>query len=236
MIKVGMAGSDKEKRRGPKPKGKVKIVWSSDFAYGIGLLVSDGCLSPDGRHIIFVSKDTDQIDNFRKAFRITKIKIGQTTSGNKETNALRMQFGDVLFCKFLIGIGITQAKSKTVGRIDVPKEYFFDFLRGSFDGDGTSYSYWDPRWKSSFMFYTEFASASRNHIVWIRQEIFSRLNISGHVTKDRKGTTYQLKYAKKDSLKLLQRLYAGRKPLHLKRKRLKIDKALSMIGESLKDY
>jgi len=223
-------------KRGPKPKGKVKLEWSADFAYGIGLLVSDGCLSPDGRHIIFVSKDIEQINNFLKAFRIKKIKIGATTSGYKGANAFRVQFGDVLFCKFLDEIGITQAKSKTIDKIYVPKEYFFDFLRGSFDGDGTFYSYWDPRWKSSFMFYTEFISASKKHILWIREQIYKELKISGHITNQSVGQTHQLKYAKKDSLKLLVRLYAGKKSLYLKRKKLKIDKALSMIGESRKDY
>ncbi|MFZ3020148.1 MAG: hypothetical protein WA051_01335 [Minisyncoccia bacterium] len=50
--------------RGPKPKGKVNVRWSANFAYAIGLLVTDGNLSPDGRHISFVSRDIEQINNF----------------------------------------------------------------------------------------------------------------------------------------------------------------------------
>ena len=49
-----------------KPLGKVKLEWSPEFAYAIGLLVTDGSLSKDGRHIILVSKDIEMIDNFRK--------------------------------------------------------------------------------------------------------------------------------------------------------------------------
>ena len=65
-------------KRGPKPKGKVKIKWSGNFAYAIGLLATDGCLSPDGRHITLTSKDLDQLETFMKCVGI-KNKIGLTT-------------------------------------------------------------------------------------------------------------------------------------------------------------
>jgi len=57
------------------------------------------------------------------------------------------------------------------------------FLKGSFDGDGSFYSYWDPRWKSSFMFYTVFIFVSQRHILWLRSQIFEHLGIKGHITK-----------------------------------------------------
>ncbi|HLC69564.1 MAG TPA: LAGLIDADG family homing endonuclease [Patescibacteria group bacterium] len=63
---------------------KIKIEWSSDFAYVIGLLVTDGNLSKDGRHIIFTSKDKEMIDNVRKALS-TSVKIALKSNGsNKE--------------------------------------------------------------------------------------------------------------------------------------------------------
>ena len=219
--------------RGPKPKGKVRIKWSADFAYAMGLLATDGNLSPDGRHISFVSKDIEQINNFLTALKIVDIKIGKSLSGDKERWAYRVQFGDVLFYDFLKTIGIRPAKSKTIGKVLVPKKFFFDYLRGCLDGDGCTYSYWDPRWKSSFMFYTEFVSASKKYIIFLQKEIFDRLKIKGHITNDGRKRTLQLKYAKKDSLKILKKIYANRKGLYLKRKRLKIDKAFTTIGWSL---
>jgi len=50
-------------KRGVKPKGKVNIKWSPNFAYAIGLLVTDGNLSPDGYHLNLTSKDLEQIKN-----------------------------------------------------------------------------------------------------------------------------------------------------------------------------
>ncbi|MEX1086929.1 MAG: LAGLIDADG family homing endonuclease, partial [Candidatus Paceibacterota bacterium] len=118
-------------RRGSKPKGKVRIQWSSNFAYAIGLLAADGCLSKDGRHIDVTSNDYDQLENFIKALDID-VKITQKSSGRGYTS-WHVQFSDVLFYKFLTEIGITSAKSKTLRKLDIPDEYFFDFLRGEFD-------------------------------------------------------------------------------------------------------
>ncbi|MEK7065927.1 MAG: hypothetical protein AAB938_01080 [Patescibacteria group bacterium] len=220
-------------KRGVKPKGKVKIQWSHDFAYAVGLLATDGCLSGTKRHVVFVSKDLEQIKNFLKAFKIKDIKIGKTFSGYDRNMSYRVQFGDVLFYNFLLSIGITSAKSKTIGAVKIPDKYFFDFLRGCLDGDGTFYSYWDPRWKSSFMFYTEFVSASQKHVLWLQKQISHFLGVWGHMTKARKGSVYQLKYAKKDSIKILSRMYRKKDALFLKRKKLKIDKALGIIGKRL---
>ncbi len=101
-----------------------------------------------------------------------KNKIGFKTSGYSDQRALRVQFSDVNFYNFLFDIGLMPHKSKILEAIAVPDEYFFDFLRGDFDGDGTFYSYWDPRWRSSYMFYTVFMSASEKHVFWMREEIF----------------------------------------------------------------
>lgn len=219
--------------RGPKPKGKVHIEWSSDFAYAIGLLVSDGNLSPDGRHIIFTSKDIELIILFQKALDIEG-NIGRKSSGTmKEKKYFVVQFSDVLFYTFLVSIGLMSNKSKVIGEIAIPEKYFFNFLLGSFDGDGCTYSYFDPRWKSSFMFYTVFVSASKEHILWIQREVFSRLGIKGHITGGTKKQCFQLKYAKADSLLLLRAMYTSIDTPCLMRKRLKIEEMLSTIAERL---
>lgn len=218
---------------GVKPKEKVKIIWSPNFAYALGLLATDGCLSKDGRHFDFTSKDKSQIKNFLTCLGINN-RIGIKVSGYSGKKYFRIQFGDVMFYRFLLLIGFTPAKSKTIGALGIPQKYFFDFLRGSFDGDGTFFSYWDPRWKSSFMFYTAFVSASRDHIDWLRDVLRNKTGVNGHVTYGGRGmATYQLKYAKNESMKILKRIYPRSDVVCLKRKRLKIEKALSIIGASL---
>ena len=215
-----------------KPLGKVKIEWSPKFAYAIGLLATDGCLSPDGRHLDFTSNDHEQLQNFMNCLGIQN-KIGRKLSEFTGRYGSHIQFGDVNFYKFLLSIGLTPKKSKTIGVVKIPKKYFFDFLRGHLDGDGTFYSYWDKRWKSSFMFYTEFISASKKHIYWLRGEIDDLLHIKGHVTKSKNNVCYQLKYAKKDSLKLLNKVYYDKDIVCLSRKYLKIKRVLGTIGVTI---
>ena len=78
-------------KKGVKPMGKVKCIWSAEFAYAIGLIVTDGCLSSDGRHISFVSKDKEQINNFMQCLNL-KVKIG-TTAGYKNKKVLILGLG-----------------------------------------------------------------------------------------------------------------------------------------------
>ena len=107
-------------KRGPQPKGKIRIKWSANFAYAIGLLVTDGNLSSNKRHIIFVSKDIEQINNFMKCLGLD-VKLGKTISGYDHNSSHRVQFGDVLFYRFLESIGLHVKKSKTIAKVFIPK-------------------------------------------------------------------------------------------------------------------
>lgn len=221
-------------KRGPKPgfnaKRRIAEEWSPNLAYAVGLLATDGCLSPPYL-IDLTSKDREQLENFRHCVGID-LKITKKYSGGREY--LRIQFKNTLFYSFLISIGLTPAKSKTLGRLAIPEKYFFHFLRGVFDGDGSTYSYWDPRWKSSFMYYLCFASASKVFIDWLRETVEEQLSVRGHITSARRNICYQLKYAKSDSLKILQRMYRDApKSTFLSRKRLKIERTLRIVGKTL---
>jgi hypothetical protein len=207
------------------------------LAYAIGLISSDGNLSSDGRHISLVSKDLEMINNFQKCLKIDN-KIGKNYSdvSGKRKYQHKVQFGDVLFYKFLISIGLMPKKSKILGELKIPKEYFFDFLRGSFDGDGSFYSYWDKRWRSSFLFYLEFVSASKTHIDWLRKHIRDNLKVNGHLSGDGKKTTFQLKYAKKEAVEIIRKMYYNTNIICLKRKKNKIFKALNINKKQQKIY
>lgn len=203
---------------------KTSVRWSSNIAYAVGLLATDGCLSLDGRHIDLTSKDREQLENFLSCLKsVHKITSKKSGSGSL---SLRVQFSDVNLYRFLLKVGLTPHKSKSIEPLKLPKKYFYDFLRGHFDGDGTIYCYQDTRWRSSFMFYFCFVSASLNHISWIRKELNLMLGINGSLTKARTSSTYQLKYAKKESLVLIPKLYYNNRVICLSRKRNKIYKIL----------
>ena len=215
-----------------RPLKKVEIKWSPEFAYAIGLITTDGSLSIDRRHINFTSKDLELAELFKQCLNLGN-KIGKKARAQERPKKyFQVQFGDVNLYKFLLGIGLMPNKTKVLAGLSIPNKYFFDFLRGHFDGDGTFYSYWDPRWKSSFMFYTVFVSASLRHVQWLREKIHALLRVKGHMTQDGRKITYHLKYAKAESRKILSRMYRNR-GLCLSRKRLKVEKALGIIGAYL---
>jgi hypothetical protein len=83
------------------------------------------------------------------------------------------------------------------------------------------------------MFYTAFMSASERHVLWIREEIFQRIGIKGHVTITGETPMYQIKYAKGESLKLLPQMYYNTQVVCLSRKRDKIRAALAVEGLQL---
>ncbi|MHB1086956.1 MAG: LAGLIDADG family homing endonuclease [Minisyncoccota bacterium] len=125
-------------------------------------------------------------------------------------------------------------KSKVIGKIKVPSKYFFDFLRGVFDGDGSVYSYRDKRWPSSHMYYVSFASASPDFLAWIQRELQSCLYVTGHITSARGHSTKQLKYGKREGLVILRRMYRNApQGAYLSRKHLKITKMLAIVGQQL---
>ncbi|TSD02925.1 MAG: Uncharacterized protein Athens071416_444 [Parcubacteria group bacterium Athens0714_16] len=221
-------------KSGPKPKKIINEKWNSNLAYAIGLLVTDGCLSNDGLLIDLTSKDREQLLNFSKCVGIN-FKIGNKRN-QKGDKCLRIQFKNRMFYDFLFSIGLTPKKSLTMGKLNIPEKYFFDFLRGCFDGDGTFYSYWDPRWRSSHMFYIEFVSASKKHIEWIREELNNKINVSGYIGKSKKNSAFQLKYAKKEALEIIKKMYYNHSVVCLSRKLVKIEKALKTEKKQQKKY
>lgn len=215
-----------------KPLNKIKTEWSPKLAYAIGLITTDGCLYKDRRHLAFVSKDLQLIKIFQNCLGI-KVKIAKKQSGFKKGSyAYWVQFGDVVFYRFLVSIGLTPAKSKTIKEIEIPNEYFFDFLRGSFDGDGSLYSYWDKRWASSFLFYLSFTSASLGHLTWLRKTLEELIGVKGHIIRSFNTRAYQLKYAKIEASLIFKKMYHSPNVPRLERKFKKVYNALATNKEN----
>lgn len=196
-----------------KPLAKTNCTWSAELAYVIGLIATDGNLSPDGRHIAFISGEIEMIRLFRKYLK-TKSKIGRKSSGYSDKKYFVVQVGDKNFYTFLMGIGLTRNKSKTIGELKIPKKHFYDFLRGCIDGDGSIGGFKHPQSKL-IQYKIRLVSASKKFLEWIRSVTTSD-GIKGFLTTSRKMHT--LVYAKKDSTKLINLLYYAGFPASLKRK------------------
>lgn len=201
----------------------IQTRWSKKLAYAVGLLATDGHLSKDGRHINLTSKDIEQLENFMEAVGVD-YKIAKKVGGYTKGICSYIQFSDVNFYKWLLSIGFKQQKTEAIGKLNIPERYFFDFLRGHFDGDGSIYSYFDPRWKSSFMFYITFIAKNKQHVLWLQKKMKKYIKVSGKIGVG--SGVHRVRYAKSESKILIKKMYRGKKSLYLSRKYDKILKIL----------
>ena len=109
---------------------KPSLLW-----YVVGLITADGCLISDGRHINITAKDGKYLERLRHACGI-KAKVGVKRGGSGAL-AHHIQFGSKSFYAFLVSVGLMPRKSKRLGALHVPDEFFPDFFRGVIDGDGS---------------------------------------------------------------------------------------------------
>lgn len=206
--------------------------WSLEIAYAVGLIVSDGSLSIDGRHITFTSSDLDLVETFCHCLELTNRITKTPRSSNAVRSSYRVQFSDVAFYEWLLEIGLMPNKCGKLGRLNIPDDVFADFLRGWFDGDGSILTYID-RFnmckKEEYVYrrlYIRLYSASRKHLEWIREALQRLLGTRGGLNRDARsakrggGAIWRLQYAKKDSLKLLPWMYYAADVPCLDRKRV----------------
>lgn len=205
--------------------------WSPEIAYAVGLIVSDGSLSIDGRHITFTSADWDLIETFCRCLELTNRITKVPRSGNIVHSSYRVQFSDVTFYEWLLEIGLLSNKRGKLGRLNIPDVVFADFLRGWFDGDGSILTYIDRSnmcKKEEYIYrrlYIRLYSTSRKHLEWIRETLQRLLGTRGGLNRDARsakrggGVIWRLQYAKKDSLRLLSWMYYAADVQCLGRKR-----------------
>ncbi len=201
--------------RGSQKNKDYKIKWNNNFAYAVGLFTADGCLSSDGRHLDFTSKDKEQVINFKNCLNLTNKITKKTRAKEKIKKYYHVQFSNVKLYKFLEGIGLMPRKSLVLKEIKTPTRFFPDFLRGLFDGDGSFHTFIHP--ESQYpQFRVKFASASPNFIRWLHKEINKRLDVRGYITKTQRAEV--LEYAKSDSVKILNFMYYFPDIIYLTRK------------------
>ncbi len=202
------------------------LIWTPDIAYAAGLIATDGNLSKKRGRIAITSKDADLLDLLRRRLRIDAgIKPHQ---GGYGTACHHLAWSDRRFYDWLLDIGLTPAKSLTLGPLAVPDDYFADFFRGCIDGDGSIVSYVDRynTLKSPSYVYTRLyvaiVSASFRFIEWLRARIRELASVQGAIdvrTSSGRHDIWRLRYAKRESLAVLRWVYYAEDVICLARKR-----------------
>jgi hypothetical protein len=209
------------RRRGPVPaaSGEVGVSpvigRSPNVAYAVGIIATDGNLSKRRGRLTVVSKDTELLDTVRLCVQVTA-SIAPHASGYGGP-CYHVAWTDRGFYDALLAIGLTPAKSRTLGAVMVPDEYFAGFLRGCIDGDGsiiTDVDRYNTFQKATYVYtrvYVSLVSASQRFIEWLRTSIRRFTGLSGDVTVRTGALTrndlWRLRYAKRESPAILRWIY-----------------------------
>lgn len=131
--------------------------WSIDLAYAVGLITADGCLDRDVKRIEFANKEQTLIDWMARW--MPRSHVYPANHGIQQACSVWPNF-----YRFLLDVGLTPAKSLTLGALNVPDKWFFHFYRGLHDGDGTTHYHRN----SLHLVLASHAPAFRR---WVRQTI-----------------------------------------------------------------
>ena len=213
-----------------KTKPRTIYAWSADIAYAVGLIASDGCLQRDGR-VVLTSKDRDLLETFSQI-------VGAEVKIRSRLGGFGVVTSDVWinrpgFYDFLLTAGLMPNKSKTLGPLDIPLEYWMDFTRGVFDGDGTIVILKDKR--SRFpMLQVKFFSGSLVFLEWLWENLRALQVVEGgtiYTFKRQFRQLFSLSFAKADSVQLLREMYKNEDCPHLPRKRAKYEEFLALTTQ-----
>lgn len=178
-IKLRPNGSDKVKRIVPPEK----LAWSPEFAYVVGLVASDGSLQSGVNEVRFASTDRELADHYCRCLGLRPDDVRAEKWPEPDAPQVHVRaedrppykkqwhviFSDFVYRARLAEIGLTPQKSRTLGPLAVPDEYFRDFLRGEFDGDGCWSKAKYANGNTSLL--GIFTSGSRTFLEWLRDSL-----------------------------------------------------------------
>jgi hypothetical protein len=185
-----------------------------------------------------VSKDRDQVQTLRKCLRL---QAPVTTLRGPSRYLYRVQWHDRGLYNWFLSVGLTPAKSRTIGPLAVPDALFADFFRGCVDGDGSVLVYTDryhAEKRAHYVYerlYVSLVSASRTFLEWIQGTIRKVIGVGGAIHSGHGGRqhpVWALRYAKAESIRLLQWMYYAPDVPCLARKLAKAVPFLAPLGHA----
>lgn len=174
--------------------------------YLVGLITSDGSLSKDGRHIDITSSDYKFLCGINKLIG-SNIKIG-VKYGIKKQKAFHIQIANRNFYDFLLFVGLMPKKSLILEQVEVPDDYFNDFLRGLIDGDG-GIQRWTHRSNKKEQWSLRIFSGSKKFLEWLQNKIGNLIGVTGGLYSQ-SPTQHRLKYGKMATQVIAKKCYYNR--------------------------
>ena len=159
----------------------VLAAWPSpSLAYVVGLIAADGNLSK-GNHVVRLpSTDLELIQHYRVCLQLSPAVETRKQPPKQATHKplYWVVFTDHAYRAFLERLGLTPAKSLTLGPLAIPDAVFPDFARGYWDGDGGWYlkRQWQQRYDT---LQAQLTSSSPTLLTWMQARIEQQTGLHG---------------------------------------------------------
>lgn len=173
--------------------------WSSDMAYVLGFVLTDGNIS--GNTLTISQKESEPLEAIAEM-------MGADCKPYKSGNIYAIGIYRKSIVESLARLGIAEKKSLVVGLPEVPGEYLADFIRGVIDGDGWVHA------KGYVVTITSGSEAFANQLT-------ERLKAAGFPFRaNHDGYAYRIKLSGKNEVKRLGAwLYADPSAFYIANKR-----------------
>lgn len=205
-------------------------TWSREMAYVLGFTCADGSINVDDTHKDICwrvsQKDKDVLEILSRVMNIKKpIRDYNTQYGGSTRPCSVITISSEETCKDLVNLGVVPRKSYEDYLVTVPDEYFFHFLRGFTDGDGSvsvaknnKFIQWilcSGLSSSRMMTYLHEYIISHNLVASLLIRDVKSLQVSN---KTAKQGQYRLQSTCKNAITLLSQIYKDSDGLRLSRK------------------
>lgn len=219
----------KDKGINPSPKNCFRVPYkvnhsyfssidSYEKAYLLGVLFADGCVMMKSNQINLISNDYDLLEFFKREIGFS----GEIQQNPLHKNAKFVAFSSIEMKQDLIKLGCVPRKSLTLEFPNIEEKYFWTFLLGYFDGDG---SLWVAKSGSQ----AHFKVMSSTKFCLKLQNLLDTKGFKSEVRNEpkryKKETSY-IRISSKGSIRKIFPLLYENAPFFLRRKR---DKFLELL-------
>lgn len=199
--------------------------WTSNMAYIVGFIAADGAIQKRHKSSLVLKILSSDRDIIEKIGEILSLRTRTWVNKRENTKTIYyLNSSNGRFINPLLDIGIGSRKSYEMKSLSIPDKFFWDFLRGYSDGDGSIQI--SPKVSLSW------SSASYEYLEWLRRSIARLLPEATSQAKvkerSRKPGNWTLHYWCSTANLLLTRMYSG-KLLSMERKAEKVN---SLLGDA----
>lgn len=207
-----------------------ETIKSPEVAYWLGFIIADGYLTQAHNKLSLKVKDKDILPKFKKCINAGSpvreaFPFDKRTGKNYCSQSIQICSKD--FCKHLLNLGVSNAKSQKCLPPPMREEFYSHFVRGVFDGDGGFFM------KKAHIKYAGILKicGTEDILKFIQEIVYKKININSKLSQSKYKNLFYLHFQKKDFKPFLDWIYSeSHSDIRLDRKYISYEFLNSIFG------